>query len=274
MNSCFNYYNMRPEVGVSIDPLIIEMTDLQEVFEVLLAEDMGFKHIELHTEYLDKYIGTFLKLLETTGLKYTLHVPHDARKKVKVKLCSSLEKDIKFSDYWLIKSIDFAKDLNAKLLTIHPDRPVNSTKEKAKNVLKQHILKALEHMDSDMKLLLENMPADNYTITTPEEMKDFIRDVGIKQVGCTWDIAHSVLAIGSKFLEFPKILKNHIRNVHLCDVKGDNDHLPLGTGTLDLTGAVNSLSKMHYSDVINLEIVTNNPLDIVNSKSMVEKLIK
>jgi len=265
---------MKSHVGVSIDPLVLEMVDLQEILEVILAEDVGFENIELHAEYLDDYIDIFLKLLENTGLRYTLHAPHDARKKVKVKLCSSISRDIEFGDYWLSKSIEFAKKLDIKLITIHPDRPVKCIKNDAKGILKQHVMDALNHMDKDMFLLLENMPSGDYTMSNPQEMKDFIDEIGSKQIGFTWDVAHSILATGDRFLEFPKILRKYIKNVHLCDIRNKKDHFPLGTGRLNLPIVINSLSKIRYSGIINLEIFTTNILDIINSKNIVEKLLK
>lgn len=264
---------MKVAVGISIYPLILEMTDLQEILEAILVEDIGFKHIELHSEYLDRYIDTFLKLLENTGVSYTMHVPHDATKKIKVKLCSSLKKDIEFGDFWLKKSIGFAKDLGIKLLTIHPDRPVKATKRDAMKILCDHISLALDNMDCDMRLLLENMPADNYTISTPEVMKEFIKSVGSRQLGCTWDVTHSKLAIGERFLEFPRINKNHIKHVHLCDIRGRRDHFPLGTGKLNLSHVIESLKQIKYSGIINLEIVTKNPEELIRSKTAVEQLL-
>ncbi|MBI2547254.1 MAG: sugar phosphate isomerase/epimerase [Candidatus Aenigmarchaeota archaeon] len=262
------------KVGISIYPLLMELADLQEILEALFVNEIGIRHIEVHSEYLDENIDVFLKLLETSGVKYTMHAPHDATKKTKVRLCSALKKDIELGDYWLTKSIEFAKELGVKLITLHPDRFVYATKGRAKEILRTHLSKALEKLDKGMMLLLENMPDRNYTITTPEDMKDFIKLMGSKKIGCTWDVTHSKLAIGENFLDFPKVLKKNIKHVHLCDIKGRRDHFPLGTGELDLSVVSNSLKKINYSGIVNLEIVTSNPLDLVDSKNRIEQALR
>ncbi len=259
------------KIGVSIKPIIQIAEDPQEIFETIFVEGVGFDYVEAHTDNLDDFEIFILKLIENLGIKFSLHCPH-MYSSVKVNFCSANKKDIKNADHWLKKSIEYAKKLKAKNIIIHPDLPKNCSKKKALNILEKHIKNNINNLRNNQRILIENMPGKDYALSTPKEFKNFLKRFK-KQVFVCWDIGHEIGRFRKQEFYFPKILKNKIKEVHISGVVNYGDHHPLTKGNLKLKECIESLKKIKYKDAIIFEIVTNNPLDIIESKEILDKFV-
>lgn len=252
------------KVGIAIEPIFRYIQDEQEVLEILISEELSFKLIEVHAEFGDKYLPLLLKKF---NVKYTIHAPHMFSKE-EINFCSENKKDIEKARFWLKKSINLAKQLNSKFIILHPDLPVNCQKHRAKEILYDHIKYGLRLINKNQMILIENMPSRRYTLSKPKEIKDFVSSLKSSRVGCVWDIPHSKLAMGNKYLEFPKILRNKIKEVHISDIKNKKDHLPLGKGNLNIKEVIKNLKDINYKGDIILEILSGDIYHIKKSKDI------
>lgn len=260
------------KIGIAIAPLFRYFEDFQEILELLVAKELDFNLIEIHTNFIDDYLLYLLKLSERFNIAYTVHIPH-LYDKEKVNFCSANKSDIKKAEFWLNKSIKIAKQLKSKFITIHPDPSKNCSKEKAKEILYEHIKSGLKQLNKNQKILIENMPSLEYTLADPKEIKEFIKKFKTNQVACTWDVTHAKIAINKRYIDFPKILKNKIKEVHISDIKNNKDHLPLKKGNLNISKIIKALKDINYKGNIILEICTDNIKDIENSLSILDKNI-
>lgn len=263
------------KIAISIGPVLKFFEDLQEILEILISKELGFNIIEIHTDFVDEHFAHLLKLSEKFNISYLTHLPH-LYSKEKVNFCSANKKDFEKARFWMGKTIDIAKELNSKFITLHPDPPKKCSKNKAKEILYNHIKKALSKLNKKQMILIENMPSSKYTLSTPQEIRDFIKKFKSKQnqIGCTWDTTHSIIAIDKKYLNFPLVLGNKIKEVHISDIKNGGDHLPLGKGDLNLKEIIKNLRKIKYNGNIVFEIVTDNIKDIKNSKDILKRALK
>jgi sugar phosphate isomerase/epimerase len=62
--------------------------------------------------------------------------------------------------------------------------------------------------------------------------------------------------------------------VHLHDNKGGSAdlHLPLGTGTVDVRGAVGLLKRFGYDGTITLEVFTPDPHHLAYSRDLLQRI--
>jgi len=258
-------------VGISIKTVFPLMEDLQEFLEDILAELDDMKDVEVHTNDLDEFTIFLLNLAEKLKIRYTVHCPH-FYSEYKVNFCSSKKRDIENAEYWLKKSIKYAKELKSKYIVIHPDVSKNAEKNQALDILEGHIKTNLKLLNKGQKILIENMPSEEYPLSTPEEFKTFLKRFD-NRVGICWDVGHEIGRFKNQNFKFPKILKSKIKEVHISGVIKFKDHYPLTKGNLNLFGCIESLKKINYNGAIIFEIITNNPLDIINSKKEIDRFI-
>ena len=74
---------------------------------------------------------------------------------------------------------------------------------------------------------------------------------------CTWTRSYQHPGFPQCHFVILERYGNRLRHVHLHDNRGTgDDHLPLGAGTLDLTGCIRALKASGYDDTITLEVFT------------------
>ncbi|MBU0760889.1 MAG: sugar phosphate isomerase/epimerase [Nanoarchaeota archaeon] len=260
------------KIGVSIKPILHVAEDPQEILEAIFVKEAGFDYVEVHTNDLNEIESFFLKLIKKSGIKFSVHCPHFYSNE-KVNFCSDKKTDIQNADHWLKESIKYAKKLKSKNVVIHPDQAACSKKNSLK-ILETHIKNNLKLLTKNQKILIENMPGENYPLSTPHEFKEFLKKFK-KQVAVCWDIGHEIVRFQKQQFTFPKILKNKIKEVHISGIVEKQgrfgDHAPLTKNKLKLKQALDSLKEINFKGPIIFEISTNNPLDILESKKEIDK---
>ena len=164
-------------VGIGIRPIVSSLKkveDLEEFLEAIFVEMADFKDIEVHSDNLDNFEIILLKLAKRSGFRFSIHCIHMCMKH-KINFCSAVSKDIKNADAELKKSIEYAKKLNAKYIILHPDIPKKCSKKKALEILEQHLKTNMKLLNKNQKILIENMPGEEYALSTPEEFKIFLK---------------------------------------------------------------------------------------------------
>jgi len=253
-------------IGISIWPEILNAP------EFLKLKDLEFKDIEVHTNDDEKFKAFLLDYAKKLGLRFSVHCPH-AYYDANVNFCSDKPEVMENSDFWLKKSIKYAKELDARHIIIHPDILKDISRQDALIILESHLKNNLKLLDKSQRILIENMPDDRYGLSTPEEFKDFLKRFDDRVAVC-WDVGHEIHRFRNQNFEFPKLLGQRIKEVHISGVVNFNDHYPLTKGNLDLAGCMESLKKINYKGAIIFEILTKNPADIIESKKEIERFIK
>jgi sugar phosphate isomerase/epimerase len=103
-------------------------------------------------------------------------------------------------------------------------------------------------------LMIENLPGSFNDVQQLSEILDPLPEIGLHL-----DIGHANLLVDYNTTE--EILKaygSRLKHVHLHDNKGGSAdlHLPLGTGTVDLTDCIQLLQASGYDATITLEVFT------------------
>ncbi len=156
----------------------------------------------------------------------------------------------------LRRAVDVFADIGAPCMNIHPDRfaPFHGREFLVgRNI--QSLRDLVDHArERKICLMLENLPGEFNSAQQLGEVLDEVPDVGLHL-----DFAHANLMVPRNTA--PEILDrfgDRLRHVHLHDNKGGHEdmHAPLGTGNVDIRGAVAGLKRCGYDGTITLEVFT------------------
>ncbi|MGH2524215.1 MAG: sugar phosphate isomerase/epimerase family protein [Anaerolineales bacterium] len=144
--------------------------------------------------------------------------------------------------------------IGAQWMNIHPDRhtPMHERHFLIKRNL-ESLRELLPHAQRcGVGLMIENVPGDFNNAAQLAELLNPLPELGLHL-----DIAHANLQVPRSTVE--EILAAHgqrLRHVHLHDNKGGHAdlHLPLGTGTVDVSRALKALRARGYDGTITLEV--------------------
>jgi sugar phosphate isomerase/epimerase len=170
----------------------------------------------------------------------------------------------------LRRCVDVFAAIGARWMNVHPDRhaPMHDRAffiEKNLASLSE-LLPYATHRG--VGLMVENLPGDFNTARQLGELLDPLPDLGLHL-----DIGHANLLVHqSSVEELLSVYGTRLRHVHLHDNKGGSAdlHLPLGTGTVDLIGAVRSLKRLGYDGTITLEVFTPDRHHLAYSRDLLQ----
>jgi sugar phosphate isomerase/epimerase len=187
-------------------------------------------------------------------------------------IASGIEEIRQASLQELRRCVDVFAAIGARWMNLHPDRhaPMHSREffvERNLKTLGELLPYAAEH---GVGLMLENLPGDFNTATQMGELLDPLPELGLHL-----DIGHANLLVATSTVE--ELLGTYgarLRHVHLHDNKGGGAdlHLPLGTGSVDLRGAVRQLQAVGYDGTITLEVFTPDPHYLTYSRDLLQRL--
>ena len=172
----------------------------------------------------------------------------------------------------LRRCVDVFAAIGARWMNVHPDRhaPMHSRQffvEKNLETLGELLPYATRQ---GVGLMLENLPGDFNTAAQMGDLLDPLPDLGLHL-----DIGHANLLVGhSTVEELLTAYGSRLRHVHLHDNKGGaaDLHLPLGTGSVDVRGAVRLLQAHGYDGTITLEVFTPDPHHLNYSRDLLQKV--
>jgi sugar phosphate isomerase/epimerase len=171
----------------------------------------------------------------------------------------------------LRRCVEVFAAVGARWMNVHPDRhaPMHDRRffvERNLASLRELLPYAAER---GVGLMLENLPGDFNTARELGELLDPLPEVGLHL-----DIGHAnLLVVQSTVDELLSAYGARLRHVHLHDNKGGSAdlHLPLGTGTVDLSRAVRSLKTLGYDGTITLEVFTPDRHHLVYSRELLQR---
>lgn len=186
-------------------------------------------------------------------------------------LASGIEEIRQAAALELRRCVDVFARIGARWMNVHPDRhaPMHD-----RGFFVARNLETLGELtgyarDRGVGLMLENLPGDFNTAEQLGELLDPLPDLGLHL-----DIGHAnLLAPRSTAEELLQAYGDRLRHVHLHDNKGGaaDLHLPLGTGTVDLRGAVGLLQARGYDGTITLEVFTPDRHHLAYSRDLLQR---
>lgn len=172
----------------------------------------------------------------------------------------------------LKRCIDVFCEIGAEWMNIHPDR--NTPWHDRKFYIERNI-ETLSHLveyarPKRIGLMIENLPGQFNSASQLGELLDPLPALGLHL-----DIGHANLEVPRNTTE--EILERfgtRLRHVHLHDNRGGNLdlHLPLGTGTVDVTGTVRALRNCGFDGTITLEVFTPDRRHLTFSRDVLRRL--
>jgi sugar phosphate isomerase/epimerase len=187
-------------------------------------------------------------------------------------IASGIEEIRRASLEELRRCVDVFEAVGARWMNVHPDRhaPMHSRQFFVEKNL-QTLNELLPYATSrGVGLMLENLPGDFNTAAQMGELLDPLPELGLHL-----DIGHANLLVSqSSVEELLTAYGSRLRHVHLHDNKGGaaDLHLPLGTGSVDLRGAVRLLQAHGYDGTITLEVFTPDPHHLSYSRDLLQRV--
>lgn len=233
-------------------------------FEAVYRE--SYETSETHLEYMESLI----RLKKNLGAGFSVHAP---MRDVHLGSLNSKVREVALEE--IRGSLHFAHAIGASLVVVHPapgiagipgkwskaERPPKSEGGdlERQEELMVRAVKDLADYAPDLLIGLENLVYPHEMYRSPEELAELIKKVNRTNVGLTLDVGHAVTC-GYDPADFFNLLSDDIFHVHLHDNNGVIDqHLPLGQGIIDYVAVIQSLKRLDYQGVVNLEFSLDDP---------------
>ena len=187
-------------------------------------------------------------------------------------LASGIEEIRQASLQELRRCVDAFAEIGVSWMNVHPDRhaPMHDRGffvERNIATLQELLPYAAER---GVGVMIENLPGDFNTAKELGELLDPLPSLGLHL-----DIGHAnLMVVRSTVEELMQAYGARLRHVHLHDNKGGSAdlHLPLGTGTVDVRGAVALLKRFGYDGTITLEVFTPDPHHLAYSRDLLQRI--
>ncbi len=260
-------------IGVS-STLFLNLT-LEEIVEK--TANYGYSSIEIWADLPQKWSGNFeekeqRKLAETLdsfSFQSSIHAPI-----WDVNTASHITNFRKESINQIKWSIDLARNLGSKLITLHPGHMppyqfIPSLRESGKRNFLDSLQNLIDYsLETGVLIGLENVPISLSFCYTLEDLIWYINN--FEKLNVTLDIPHAYIV--EKYLEFfdprrtsvspesritetIRKLGKRLINIHLHDNDGSFDaHKIPGEGTINFKPIMEALKEINYNGLIALEI--------------------
>jgi sugar phosphate isomerase/epimerase len=172
----------------------------------------------------------------------------------------------------LKRCVDVFAAIGARFMNLHPDHHAPMHDRGffiRKNI--ETISELLPYAAArGLGLMVENLPGDFNSARDLGELLDPLPELGLHL-----DVGHANLLVAQSTVEeLVNAYGSRLRHVHLHDNKGGaaDLHLPLGTGSVDLRGAVRHLQRAGYDATITLEVFTPDPHHLAYSRDLLQRV--
>ena len=238
--------------------------------EIKFLKNSDFEYIELPME--SPYLKKIIKATPNYKFFKVAHVP------TFVYTADLSEKIRNASQNLVLESLDIAKRIGIRKLTVHPSYVTGLgryEKTKVKKMGYDFLGRLYEKANElGLTICLENMMPDEGWLFEPEEFKPILKD--FKKMKFMLDIGHAnVMGGDDRNLKFIKLFKKRIGHVHVHDNLGfKDDHLPIGCGKINFKKILSNLKKSGYNDTITFELFNEDKDFLSLSLKKVKKIWK
>jgi sugar phosphate isomerase/epimerase len=187
-------------------------------------------------------------------------------------IASGIEEIRQASVAELRRCVDVFAAIGARWMNVHPDRhaPMHDRSFFVERNLATLAALLPHARERGVGLMIENLPGDFNTARQLGELLDPLPDLGLHL-----DIGHAnLMVMESTVGELLRAYGGRLRHVHLHDNKGGGAdlHLPLGTGSVDVRGAVRALRACGYDATVTLEVFTPDRHHLAYSRELLERI--
>lgn len=159
----------------------------------------------------------------------------------------------------VLQSLDTAAELNPLKLVLHPSYITGLARFVIPQA-RQYAMESLEVIvrkadDLGLRLCIENMFPRILSRVNPEDFVEILE--AFPSLGLTLDTGHANIGSdrGQRALDFIERFPDRIGHVHANDNLGKEDnHLPIGTGTVDFPRIVKALKRIGYDETVTFEV--------------------
>jgi sugar phosphate isomerase/epimerase len=159
----------------------------------------------------------------------------------------------------VLKSLDVAAELECLKVVLHPSYFLGLSvfvMDKAREYALESLDAIMERADKlGLLLCLENLFPRTHSCAEPEDFTEIFEK--FPNLKLTLDIGHAHIGDkeGRRALDFIKMFPDRISHIHASDNFGEEDnHLPVGTGTVNFPEIIKALKEIGYDDTITLEV--------------------
>jgi sugar phosphate isomerase/epimerase len=250
---------------------------LYDAFErtLIFAEDNGIGICEFMLDppeiLLSKEKSRFIKLFDSfPSIDKQFHAPY-----VDLNLCSLNEWIRKATIKVYEQNAEFAHEVNADLLTIHPGsmKFLHHSYRNVYNKLRDSVKELLERIsDLEVIICLENMQNKSGIFLNVDEITKFFKETRRNDLYFTWDTGHSWTS-NLDVEELWKNLHSKIKNIHLVDNYYilEDTHPELGSGNVNFSKVFEISQEYDYEGSYIMEL--HNAEDLSNSLDYIYKYL-
>ncbi len=249
------------------------------VEEIETVARLGFDYLELaldpplaHHQVMASQQAAIAKSLKRHGLGLVCHLPTflstaDLAERIRQ---ASLEE--------MLQSLDVAVKLGAEKVVLHPSMVfgmggfvLDNVKEYALTFIST-MVSAAQHLG--ITICLENMMPRNMLGVEPQYFKEILRE--FPSLALTLDTGHANMGDpdGHRLKALVSCFGDRLGHIHISDNLGvRDDHIPVGSGTVNFPAFIRDLKKSGYDETITLEIFVDNRQMLVDSRERIKNLL-
>ncbi len=248
--------------------------------EIRKISDLGFDYVELaldppcaHWEIICSMEKELTATLSRNRMDVVCHLPTFV---YTADLCPAIRTA---SLNEMIHSLDTAARLGAKKAILHPSMisglgPFIMETARTLALESLHLI-AEKAASLDITLCLENMFPRYLSCFEPKHFKDIFKE--LPSLKMCLDTGHANIDdSGRKSLfQFIRKFPDKISHIHMSDNHGKKDnHLGIGQGTIDFKKLVQQMADAGFDATITLEVFSENPQDLVESREKIASLVR
>jgi sugar phosphate isomerase/epimerase len=232
-------------------------TVLQELEDLLV---IGFNYIELtmdppqsHYSSLRREKNSILDILHDNNMAVVCHLPSF------LSIADLTESMRRTSVQEILDSLEVAAEFSPLKVVLHPPYVTGLGMlvfDQARKYGLESLNSIVERARSlGLTLCIENMFAKSHMLVEPEDFEEVFKL--FPDLKFTLDTGHANIRSsgGKRISEFIRRFSDRLDHIHVSDNLGkDDNHLPIGTGTVDFRGFTKSLKSIGYDGTVTFEI--------------------
>jgi sugar phosphate isomerase/epimerase len=227
--------------------------------EVEALGGLGFDYLEVtmdapfaHHAVIREHKQALLKQLQRLKMGLALHLP------TFVSTADLTESLREASIQETLHSMQAAAELDPLKVVLHPSF-IHGLGALMPDQAQRHATEAMDRLLKEagrlaLPVCVENMFPHALSLVRPEDFDPVFK--AFPEARLTLDTGHAHIGGGTRrILEFIDRFSDRIGHVHASDNFGRNDdHLPIGVGTIDFPAVVKALKSIGYDETITLEV--------------------
>jgi sugar phosphate isomerase/epimerase len=247
---------LQPKIGLSMLYMLSEpFTKMIKQLET--APTQYIEVVDDGTHQLNKKrVAALNDAAKSFNLHYSVHAPFTDLN------VASISKPIRDASMKrLVRSMQFAVDLDAYLWVLHPGSrssladfyPKADWKQNLQSIISLHE----EASELGLQVAMENLPAKYmFLMKTPQDFQQFYTETGLTDIGIVLDTGHANLE--GQIEPFLQQLPDKIFHIHVSDNHGVIDeHLGLGYGKIDWQAFARRVKAAGFSGTVLAESAHN-----------------